>query len=188
MHPIHRWLPVVLTLVLGASFGLLLARDNTPIATFDAVAEVTGPQGTRTLPVSIAITNPINEEQARQYRELLRTGGQNALVNAIRYNANGQLLLGAQAYQLNLVLAERMDDRWKYTIVTARNARLEEETLTPGTSVDYPFTLAQFEVEDGRRGEGTIVPRAALSISEDGRVAVQKYEGMNGRLKDVKRR
>jgi len=165
----------------------LFAEDKGPNGMFDAVAEVTGPQGTRSMPVTIEVRNPMSFEQAQGLREILATGGQQALANAIRGANRGSLMLGAVSYPLDIVVAEPADDGWKYAIVTVRNFHWNEEALGE-ESLEFPFTVVTFEVPEMGRGEGKVMPRAALSIGEDGRLAVEKYEGTDGRMKDVKRR
>lgn len=175
---------VVSVLVLPA---LLLHADDPVDGKFDAVAEVTGPQGTRSMPVTIEVRQPMPLDQAAGLRDVLAKGGQQALVNAIRGANRGSFMLGAVQYPVDLVIAEPADEGWKYAIVTVRNFQWNETELNE-PSLDFPFTVAVFEVPGMGRGEGQIMPRAALSIGEDGRVVVDKFQGTSGRLKDVKRR
>jgi len=179
-------LGVVLTLI-GASLVASLAADDKPQATFDAVAEVKSSQGTRSMPVSITVNRPMSLDEADFYRHALRDGGQEALISAIRGSDRGRLMLGAMEFPLDVVVAERVGDGWKYTIVTTRWMRFDEAQSSEA-SRDYPFSVAIFEVPDSRRGEGTLTPRAALSITDDGRINVKSYEGATGRLKDMRRR
>ena len=181
-----RNLGVVLTLI-GASLVASLAADEKPQATFDAVAEVKSSQGTRSMPVSITVNRPMSPDEADFYRHALRDGGQQALISAIRGSDRGRLMLGAMEFPLDVVVAERTDDGWKYTIVTTRWMRFDD-AQNQQASGDYPFSVATFEVPDNRRGEGTLTPRAALSITDDGHVKVQSYEGAVGRLKEMRRR
>jgi hypothetical protein len=164
----------------------LFAEDKGPGGMFDAVAEVTGPEGTRSMPVTIEVRNPMSLEEAQGLREILAKGGQQALANAIRGSNRGSLMLGAVSYPLDLVIAEPLDDGWNYAIVTVRNLHWNEEALGE-ESLDFPFTLVTFDAPGFGRGEGKVMPRAALAISEDGRLLVEKYEGTDGRMKDVKR-
>lgn len=178
--------PVAFALLALASLPIA-ASDEGPEGMFDAVAEVTGPQGTRSMPVTIEVRNPMPREQAAKLREILAGGGQQALANAIRGGNRGSFMLGAVSYPLDLVIVEPTDDGWKYAIVTCRNFQWNEEALDEA-SLDFPFTIAVFETTGFGRGEGTIMPRAALSVDADGRLAVEKFEGTEGRMKDVKRR
>jgi hypothetical protein len=165
----------------------LFGEEKGPGGKFDAVAEVTGPQGTRSMPVTIEVRNPMSLAEAQGLREILAKGGQQALANAIRGANRGSLMLGAVSYPLDIVVAEPDGDAWKYTIVTVRNFQWNEKALDE-ESLDFPFTVVTFEASGFGRGEGKVMPRAALSIGEDGRLAVEKFQGTDGRLKDVKRR
>lgn len=176
--------------ILVAVFVLVFraqAADEPAVGTFDAVAEVTSPEGTRSLPITISVTTPFTIQDAAFFRETLDQGGQQALLNAIRYSYTGRLLLGTIEYPINIIVAERIEEGWRYTIVTARNVSWQEYQLKE-PSLDFPFTAAQFEIEDDRHGEGKIAPRAALSIGEDGEVTIETFEGTIGKLKEIKRR
>jgi hypothetical protein len=177
---------VIVTLI-AASFVAALAAENRGPAMFDAVAEVTSPQGTRSMPVQISVSRPISLDEADFYRHVLRDGGQQALISAIHGSDRGRLVLGAMQFPLDIVVAEPTDRGTKYTVVTSRAMRFDEDQLQ-GASREYPFSVAVFDAPDMGRGEGTLVPRAALSITDGGHVEVQAYDGIVGRLKDMKRR
>jgi len=161
--------------------------DKSPTGQFDAVVEVTTSEGTRSLNVTIEVVSPSTIEAALKLRDLLAAGGQQALANAIRNASRGRLLLGGVSFPLDLVVAEETDDGWSYIVVSTRNFRWDEIQLEQ-PSLAFPFTLAEFEVPDMGSGDGEVVPKAALSIGPDGRVAVERFEGEKGRLKNVRRR
>lgn len=165
----------------------VFAEDEGPTGRFDAVAEVTSSQGTRTLSVTIEVLRPMTPQETAGLREILEKGGQQALANAIRGSMRGQLLLGGVVFPLDLVVAEQKDDDWRFVVVTNRNFHWDEIQLEE-PSVEYPFAVAVFDVPDMGRGSGEVAPKAALSVDADGRVAVDRFEGEQGRLKDVKRR
>ena len=56
---------------------------------FDAVVEVTTSQGTRSLNATIEIVNPMSREAALGLKDILKSGGQQALANSIRNAARG---------------------------------------------------------------------------------------------------
>ncbi len=177
---------VVATLVAAAWITSLVAQQRGE-AMFDAVAELRTPQGTRSLACSISVTKPMSIDETGFYRDLLAKGGQQSLYDAIRGLNRGNLHLGAVQWPLSVVVSEKTASGWKYAVVSARNLSVRELEFGEPT-LDYPFAVATFEVPDMGRGEGQLVPRAALRIDADGRLAVEKYEGEIGRLKDIKRR
>ncbi len=180
----RRALLFSLALIVGAT---LVFADHPASGRFDTVMEVTSSQGTRSMPVTIEVVRPMSLDEALSLRKVLETAGQQALANAIRGSQRGRLLLGAVAFPLDIVVAEKTDDGWSYIVVTARDLRWNEIQLHE-SSAEYPFAVAEFEVSGFGRGSGTLTPRASLSIGDDGLVSVASYEGEAGKLKDVKRR
>jgi hypothetical protein len=171
-------------------FGIVAAPtfgDDGATGRYDAVVEVTTSQGTRSLNATIEIVNPMSPEAALGLKDVLKSGGQQALANSIRNAARGRLLLGGVAFPLDLVVAERTDDGWRFVVVSNRNFRWDEIQVER-PSLGFPFTAADFEVPDMGSGGGRLVPKAALSIGDDGRVSVDRFEGESGRLKDIRRR
>ena len=62
-----------------------------------------------------------------------------------------------------------------------------EETTLGEESLDYPFGIAVFEVDDfgDGDGDGRLHVAAALSIDADGHIEVDDYDGADGRLEDI---
>ncbi len=71
----------------------------------------------------------------------------------------------------------------RYVIVTNRPSRAYEVN-TGQDSLDHPFGVIDFEVDDF--GDGTVFPRAQLTIAEDGAAGVNGC-GKPGRLLNVSR-
>ena len=163
------------------------AADAPRTRHFTAMAVVDTRQGTRSLGFDIVVTRPISMEQARPFKNALRDGGQQALLAMLRQHSSGSFRLGALEYPINLILVEPISGGLSYAVVTARNISYEE-TNEGQPSLDYPFAAAYFTAPEFGTGDGTIVPKAALWINDDGRVEVEPFEDRSGRLKDVKRR
>jgi hypothetical protein len=161
------------------------AADST--GHFTAMAVVDTRQGTRSLGFDIVITRPLSMEQAQPWKTALQDGGQQALLALLRQNASGTFQLGGLQYPINLIVAEPVSGGCAFVVVTARNFGYEE-TNQGQASLDFPFAAAAFMAPEFGTGDGTIYPKAALSVGDDGRVKVQPFEGRTGRLKDVKRR
>lgn len=156
--------------------------------TFNATAEMTTSQGTRTMPMTIIVARPLTVEEAQPLRKALAEGGQQALLSAIRGGNRGRLNLGNLEYPLELVVTEPLSGGGtRYVVVTTRSLKIEEVNDS-AASLDYPFAVAVFEVPDFGSGEGKLYPRVALSINESGAVHVEHYDEQPGRLKDIRRR
>jgi hypothetical protein len=160
-------------------------EDVPPGGAFTATATMTTSQGTRSMAVTIVVTNPVSPAQAAPLKKVLDEGGQQALLAAIRGGGRGQIRFGALETPIDLVIAEKTRDGFRYVAVMARALRYEETNLG-SPSVDYPFAIAIFEVNDFSTGDGQIFPQAALGVDADGRVQAAQYNGDPGTLDDVK--
>ena len=176
--------PIILCIAMAAAL-VTFAADDPAEGAFEASVQVTGPQGTRSLKVTIDVTSVMSREDAGHYRQLLKEGGQQALLRALQDARCGRLFIGSMETSLGLVFAERDDDDWSYVVVAPRNMALQGDS--DRASPNYPFTIARFEVPGMGRGDGELVPHAALGVEDDGRLIVERREGVMGRLKEVKR-
>jgi hypothetical protein len=177
-------------------FGILLVfgavvrsvpADETPPAPrkFTAMAEFSEPgAGTRTIQVGIVINNLTHEQEIDNLKKTLEQGGQPALQSMIRNRAGGLLTLGAVKYRLNLVSAKPSGDGYRYIVVTVRPIKIHERD-TEQESLDYPFAVLVFDVDEDGRGEGELYQTAALWVDGSGYVDVENYDGRTGRLTDI---
>lgn len=142
--------------------------------------------GTGRMTVEIVIRREADHAAALALKRVLADGGQAALLGAIRTRSDGMLRLGPLEQPLNLIVASAADDGRRIAVATAR--RLQVEEINEGRdSLDYPFGVAVFEVDESGRGEGTLYPAAALRLDEDGRLQIDGYQSRPGRLLDVRR-
>jgi len=155
-------------------------------ARFTMTAEVTSSQGTRSMPITLIVARPISREEAEPLKKVLESGGQQALLAALRGGNRGRLSLGGLEYPLDLVIAEPYKDGVRYIVVTTRALHVEEINDSQ-PSLDYPFSVAVFEVPDFGSGHGDLYRRAALAIDEEGRVRIESYDGDPGQLEDIDR-
>ena len=155
--------------------------------TFKATAEVEGGRlpGTHRMEITIHIQSTTPPEVGKQLAGLVASGGQPALQAVLDRYANGSVVFGALQYTLNLVVRVPTGRGHRYVIVTNRPFGVYEVN-TDQDSLAYPFGVIEFEVDDFGDGEGTVFPRAQITISEDGTVGVNGY-GEPGRLLDVER-
>ena len=57
--------------------------------------------------------------------------------------------------------------------------------LTPQPSLEYPFAVLVFEVDESGRGEGELYRTADLQVDGSGQVPVEDFNGEPGRLLDI---
>jgi hypothetical protein len=179
------------THILGAlagAFVLVCAAGATGEERYTATAEFEPLRGggEGRMGVEIVIRREADHAAALALKRVLADGGQAALLGAIRTRSDGVLRLGALEHPLNLIVSFATDDGRRIAIVTAR--RLQVEEINEGReSLDYPFGVAIFEVDDSGRGEGVLYVAAALRLDEDGRLQVDGYQSRPGELLDIRR-
>ncbi len=176
-------------LVLTALFlaSVAVAGDKKAVGEFSATASIGTPTGTRSMAFDVVVSNPKSLAEMAPLKKVLENGGQQALVNAIRGSGQGQIKLGALVYPVDLVMAEKIDDGWRYFIVTTRPIKYTESEENGGASLNYPFAVFGFDSTDFSSGDGIVYTKAALSIDPDGHVQVSQYDGDPGTLSNIQR-
>lgn len=154
---------------------------------FKATVEAEGGRvpGTHRIEVTIHIQSTTPLEVGKQLASLVSSGGQPALQAALDRYANGSVGFGVLQYPLNLVVKKPGDRGQLYAIVTNRPFGAYEVN-TGQDSVNYPFGVVVFEVDDFGRGEGKVFQRAQIIVNDNGTVSVNGY-GQPGRLLNVSR-
>jgi len=126
-------------------------------------------------------------DEAKQLAGLLENGGQGTLLAALRGRSDGRLELGALSSPIALVVAEETRDGHRFVFLTARRIQVDETELDK-PSLDYPFGIAEFEIDGfSGRGEGSLHVAAALRIDSEGHIEIDDYDGEDGRFEDLKR-
>ena len=154
---------------------------------FKATVEAEGGRvpGTHRIEVTIHIQSTTPLEVGKQLAALVSSGGQPALLAALDRYANGSVGFGALQYTLNLVVRKPADRGQRYVIVANRPFGAYEVN-TRQDSLDYPFGVVVFDVDDFGNGEGRVFQRAQVTVNDDGTVGVKEY-GQPGRLLNISR-
>jgi len=154
---------------------------------FKATVQLEGGRvpGTHRIEVTIHIQSTTPLEVGRQLAALVSSGGQPALQAALDRYANGSVGFGVLQYTLNLVVKKPGDRSQRYVIVANRPFSAYEVN-TNQDSVNDPFGVVVFDVDDFGNGEGTVYQRAQITVNDNGTVSVNGY-GQPGRLLDVSR-
>ena len=154
---------------------------------YSATASIDTPSGTRSMAFDVVVSSPRGLAEIIPLKKVLEDGGQNALANAIRGSGQGQIKLGALVYPIDLVMAEKIEDGWRYLVVTTRPIKYNESDEDGGASLNYPFAVFTWEWTSFGSSDGTIYTKAALSIDPDGHIQVTQFDGDPGSLSDVRR-
>ncbi len=179
-----RGFAIALLLLASPLFG---RQEKKAEAEYSATASIGTASGTRSMAFDVVVSSPRSLNEILPLKRVLETGGQQALANAIRGSGQGQLKLGALVYPIDLVMAEKIEDGWRYLVVTTRPIKNSETDEDGGASLQYPFAVFAWDWTDFGSSDGTIYTRASLSIDPDGHVQVTQYDGDPGTLKDIRR-
>lgn len=160
---------------------------DSPGTEFTGTAVVNGPNGTRSMPVTLVVNRYSTVAEVQKLGEVLASGGQSAVLGAIRYRNDGELRLGAEVRPISLVAAEATSNGHRILFLTGRRIQIHEKQLGE-ESLGYPFGIALIEIDSfSGRGDGALHAAAALTINADGHIAVNDYDGRDGAFRDLRR-
>jgi len=152
---------------------------------FSAEAVVNTREGRNRMQVTFVVQRFTSVEELKNLAGVLENGGQFGLLSALKGRRDGQLRLGAMNMPIALVFVEEQGRDYRYLFLTPRRIQVEEEMLGE-ESLNYPFGIAEFEVDRFGRGEGRIHVAAALSIDAAGYVEIEDYDGVDGTIERIK--
>jgi hypothetical protein len=135
--------------------------------------------------VSLIVNRYSSVEELQGLASVLESGGQFGLLSALKGRRDGQLRMGAINSPIALVVVEELGRDYRYLFLTPRRIRVDEEMLGE-ESLDYPFGIAEFEVDRFGRGEGRLHVAAALRIDADGHVEIDDFDGVDGTIERIK--
>ena len=165
-------------------FALPAFADG-PGREFSAEAVVNSREGRNRMLVTFVVQRFTSVEELQNLAGVLENGGQFGLLSVLKGRRDGQLRLGAMNMPIALVVAEEQSRGYRYLFLTPRRIQVEEEMLGE-ESLNYPFGIAEFEVDRFGRGEGRIHVAAALSIDAAGYVEIEDYDGVDGTIERIK--
>jgi len=177
---------IVALLALGACLiPLMTAFAYEPGREFSAEAVVNTREGRNRMQVTFIVNRYTPVEELQNLAGVLENGGQFGLLSVLKGRRDGQLRMGVMNMPIALVVVEEVGRDYRYLFLTPRRIRVEEEMLGE-ESLDYPFGIAEFEVDRFGRGEGQLHVAAALRIDADGHVEVEDYDGIDGTIDRIK--
>jgi len=176
-------LSVLIALVVVVGQVPAFAYD--PGREFSAEAVVNTREGRNRMQVTFIINRYTPVEELQNLAGVLENGGQFGLLSVLKGRRDGQLRMGAISSPIALVVVEEQGRDYRYLFLTPRRIRVDEEMLGE-ESLDYPFGIAEFEVDRFGRGEGRLHVAAALRIGADGHVEIDDYDGVDGTIERIK--
>jgi hypothetical protein len=172
-----------------ASEATLLTADHEGKETFTGtIVGIGGELGGVTRPFTLTIKGQTSDEEAAHFIDVLKSGGQEALLRAIHKEDLGQFAVeGNVGRKINAVREHRTEHGRKITLVFERWLRMFE--LRYGTrSEDYPFSYVELYIDDDGKGEGSIIPAAKIYFDNKERntVAIENFGIYPARLANVR--
>jgi len=182
---IHR--SVVVLLVLVALVGAAVAEELPPPVTLTATVVRVGGRtgGTGEMQVQIRIDRWVGKDEALGFYQVLKSGGQAALLSSLQTRIAGALDFGAGVGPKLRWARSRSLDRGRQVVLAFDRPIDVYETITAQDSVNYPLSVAVLELDDYDRGEGTLFVRASIHVTADGSVEVLNYEEEDSSLRNV---
>jgi hypothetical protein len=164
-----------LLIVIGAAvwtIGLLLVpmalgQEKPKTDHYSAVwAVVGGGAGGSTVSIDIRINRYNTEEDIKNYAEVLKDSGPQALRRSLEKEDVGQLS-PVGSVGTPIAIARRLENGDKTTIrvLTARNMSFAE-LRNSGRSVDYPYTMLEFVLDKNGTGTGTAIGAAKVRFDK----------------------
>lgn len=129
-----------------------------------------------------------SDADAQRFVQILKSNGQDALLEAIRKEKLGNFQIGSRVGRdINVARSTETEEGRKITLVFER--WLEFFELRYGTrSRDYPFTYVELYIDDAKgKGEGAMIPAARIEFDE-GRIEIENFGAWPARLMGVDRR
>jgi hypothetical protein len=164
-----------------------LAEELPPPVTLTATVERVGGRtgGTATMQVQIRIDRWVTKDEALGLYNVLKSGGQAALIASLQTRIVGALDFGAGVGPRLRWARSRPLDRGRQVVLAFDRPIDVYETITAQDSVNYPLSIAVLELDEDDRGKGTLFVRASISVTADGGVEVLNYEEEDSRLLNV---
>lgn len=145
--------------------------------------------GGRSTPFTLILNDYTDPADEQRYISILKSGGQDDLLDAIRKKDLGSFQIGAQiGRDINYATETETEDGRKITLLFERWIEFFE--LRFGTrSRDYPFTYVELFIDDAKRkGEGAMIPAARVRYKGEKTIEVENFGAWPVRLMGVVRR
>jgi len=165
---------VVTTLFVSVSYG---QEEKPKPESYTAVAMGTGGSvGGKSMPFDFRITKWTTDEEVKQYMELLKESGQDALRRTLEKEDRGQLSpVGRVGNTIAVARKRQVGSETIITIVTARIMPFVE-LYRGGRSTDYQFGFLQVKLNEKGEGMGNIMAACKLRFDKKkGQYEIESY-------------
>ena len=165
---------VAIILFVSVSYG---QEEKPKPESYTAVAMGTGgSMGGKSMPFDFRITKWTTDEEVKQYMELLKESGQDALRRTLEKEDRGQLSpVGRVGNTIAVARKRQVGSETIITIVTARIMPFVE-LYRGGRSTDYQFGFLQVKLNEKGEGMGNIMAACKLRFDKKkGQYEIESY-------------
>lgn len=169
------------------SLPLVAQADDKVIESYNATITMLGGPGRGPIPIRILIYSITPEDEVAKLAETLKSGGQDALVDALdKTPQRGRISpVGQLGNDLNYVRVINTEKGRVIRMLSNRNMSFLELTRG-GRSTDYPFGIVELVIGNDGKIEGTVIGGAKIEV-KDNALEVESFGIQPLRLMSIKK-
>lgn len=148
-----------------------------------------GPRRSTVTTFRMTVDSFTSDAEVARLGEILKSGGQDALLKEISKEKRGTIQIGTQlGRDLNAVwVSEGPEGERKITGLSERWIGISE-TRRGARSLDYPFTFVELYIESNGKGDGELIPAAKVRVRSAKTWEVENFGIYPARLTEVRGR
>ncbi len=157
------------------------AAEELPVTYRGTSVTMGGPGRSQTFRIEVTIERWSTVEERRGFLEALKTGGQTAVLEAMKPVEVGYVQVNnSLGYRLRTAAFADTEKGRTVRVVTDRPIGFTE-SMNAVRSPDYPFGFIEFTLpKDGEAGEGAVIFACQVSFDEAGNLSVRTLPGTTG--------
>jgi hypothetical protein len=157
------------------------AAEEFPVTYRGTSVTMGGPGRSQTFRIEVTIERWSTLEERRGFLEVLKAGGQTAVLEAMKPVEVGYVQVNSSlGYRLRTAAFADTEKGRTVRVVTDRPIRFTE-SMNAVRSPDYPFGFIEFTLpKDGEAGEGVVIFAAQVEFDEAGDLSVRTLPGTTG--------
>ncbi len=158
-------------IAIGLLFPMTFAQNNSASEHYSAVWQVVGGgAGGSTVSIDIRINRYNNDQDVKNFADLLVESGADKLRQALEKEDVGQLSATGHV-GVPIAIARKLGNGNKtiVRVLTARNLSFVELRYS-GRSVDYPYTFLELNLDENGSGTGTAIGAAKIRFNKKNNV------------------
>jgi hypothetical protein len=166
---------LTVSFVLALLANICIAGDDTK-ETFSAFLNPTGTPTGATTPIQIVIKQFTSDDDANQYKGVLKSEGQNALMEKIKKNNVGFCRIGDNIGQTLLAARSVLLPSGDRRVTAIYGSVTGNYQVRQASKVgEYPFAFVEMVIKPDGKGEGMLVPAIGARVKDDGSLDLESF-------------